>query len=209
MIQTLFITLLLLVNLYARENPFFPSDAKKEIPITSNEDMSVPPLKRVAITLPSQARIIQKVTIEYKTLSGFVENKSIDLEHSIDWHLPIFVSQSYTENVETPKVVVEKTTFEQIASIEYVTLYASGKELKVVTTDKMLRNFLMVQPHRIVLDFDRDTTLKMYIKENPKQIFNKIRVGNHNKYYRIVIELDGLYTYKMQTIADGYLFKLR
>jgi len=199
----------LFISLNARENPFFPSDTDKETAITSNEDMSVPPLKRATISLPSQARVVQKVTIEYKTLEGSIENKSINLQNSIDWHLPIFISQSYTENINVPEEAVEKTKFEQIGSIKYVTFYASGKELKLITQDKILRHFLMVEPHRIVIDFQRDTTLKAYTKVNSKYVFNKIRIGNHNKYYRAVIELDGLYTYSMQTIDDGYLFTVR
>ena len=40
-------------------------------------------------------------------------------------------------------------------------------------------------------------------------VFKKIKVGNHKGYYRVVLELDGFYRYKMQKIKDGYLFKLK
>lgn len=209
MIKVLFITLLLLITLDARENPFFPSDGEKDMPLTSNEDKTLPPLKRAAISFPPQARVLQKVTIEYKTLDGSVESKSIELQNSIDWHLPIFISQSYAENSNEQKSSSAEKEFEKIASIKYASFYTSDKELKIITTDKILRNFLLVEPHRIVIDFKRDTSLKSYTKENKKNVFTKIRIGNHAGYYRAVIELDGLYTYTMEKISDGYILKLK
>jgi hypothetical protein len=209
LIKVLFITLLLLITLDARENPFFPSDGEKDMPLTSNEDKTLPPLKRAAISFPPQARVLQKVTIEYKTLDGSVESKSIELQNSIDWHLPIFISQSYAENSNEQKSSSAEKEFEKIASIKYASFYTSDKELKIITTDKILRNFLLVEPHRIVIDFKRDTSLKSYTKENKKNVFTKIRIGNHAGYYRAVIELDGLYTYTMEKISDGYILKLK
>jgi len=209
LIKVLFITLLLLITLDARENPFFPSDGEKDMPLTSNEDKTLPPLKRAAISFPPQARVLQKVTIEYKTLDGSVESKSIELQNSIDWHLPIFISQSYAENSNEQKSSSAEKEFEKIASIKYASFYTSDKELKIITTDKILRNFLLVEPHRIVIDFKRDTSLKSYTKENKKNVFTKIRIGNHSGYYRAVIELDGLYTYTMEKISDGYILKLK
>ena len=73
----------------------------------------------------------------------------------------------------------------------------------------MLRNFLLVQPHRIVMDFDRDASIKSYIKDDINGIFTKIRVGNHSGYYRVVVELDGYYRYKMNASNGTYIFKLK
>ncbi|QOY52026.1 AMIN domain-containing protein [Candidatus Sulfurimonas baltica] len=216
MIKVFLITTFLLVTLHARENPFFPSKGEKDIPYSSNENIEKVPLKRATITLPAQARILQKVTIEYKNLDGSLETKNIELDNSIDWHLPIFISQDYgsapapepiTKNKnETLKKSIE---YEQIASTQYLKFYSSGKNLKIITSDNMIRNFLLVDPHRIVLDFKRDSSMKSYSKKNFKKIFNNIRVGNHDGYYRAVIELDGLYRYKLDKISDGYLLKLR
>ena len=93
--------------------------------------------------------------------------------------------------------------------MKYATFYTSKKRLKLVTKDKAIRDFLLVQPHRIVIDFDRDVSLKAFTKINKNNIFSKIRVGNHDGYYRVVLELDGYYRYKMKKISDGYIFQLR
>ena len=39
-------------------------------------------------------------------------------------------------------------------------------------------------------------------------VFTKIRVGNHDGYYRVVVELDGYYRYKLAKQADGCLVTL-
>ena len=211
MIKLFLVTLLFFTSIQARENPFFPSKGEKDIPFTSNEDRSVPALKRAAISLPPQARILQKVTIEYKSLDGSIENKSIELNNAVDWHLPIFISQSYTQEL-TKKVSTKQKqilSYKNIANIKYAKFFISKNSLKIITEDKILRNFLLVQPHRIVIDFKKDTNMKSYFKKIDKSMFTKIRVGNHDGYYRVVIELDGYYRYKLKTQNNGYLITLR
>ncbi|MCK4973743.1 MAG: AMIN domain-containing protein, partial [Sulfurimonas sp.] len=172
-------------------------------------------LKRATITLPAQARILQKVTIEFKNLDGSLESKSIELDNSVDWHLPIFVSQSYstmaadTTTSKPQKKTKQKIKYNNIASIKHLKLYSSGKKLKLITNDKIKRDFLLVNPHRIVIDFKKDTDIKSYIKKSPKNIFREVRIGNHKGYYRVVIELDGHYRYNSQKISNGYLIELR
>jgi len=201
------ITLFLLLSLEARENPFLPTPGEEDIPLTSNKDYSKPPLKRATIEIPKYARILQKVTIEYKNLDGLVESKSIELDNTIDWHLPIFISQSYNQEKNKQNIKKDKK-FKQVASMKHASFLIADKKLKIITKDKVIRNFLLVQPHRIVIDFDKDTRLKGFTKRNKKSVFSKIRVGNHDKYYRVVLELDGYYRYKMKKISDGYIFEL-
>ena len=209
MIKILFFILTLATIIEARENPFFPATGEMDIPITSNISTKIPPLKQATLTLPSQARVIQKVTIEYENLDGTVEKETIVLNNFIDWHLPIFISQNYTTPKKKEKQKEIKESFKLIASIKYAKFYTLNETLKIVTKDKILRNFLLVQPHRIVIDFDRDTSLKSLVKRFKDNKFSKIRVANHDGYYRVVVELDGYYRYKMKKVSDGYIFRLR
>ncbi|MBA1433274.1 MAG: AMIN domain-containing protein [Epsilonproteobacteria bacterium] len=194
--------------LFSRENPFFPVDASQDIPITSNQNKSIPPLKRATLQLPSTARTIESVTVSYTNLDGSVASKTIELHNSIDWHLPLFISQNYGASPELPKRS-KKVVYKKIASLPFIAFYAAGKKLKVVTKDKMLRSFLLVKPHRIVCDFKRETDIRSYVKSLKKPfLFKKVRVGTHKGYYRVVIELDGYYQYKVTKIKEGYLFDL-
>ena len=221
MVKVLFLALFLLTSLTARENPFFPSSGEKDIPLTSNIDSKLTPLKRATLTLPSTARVIEGVTVSYKSLDGSRHTETIELDNSVDWHLPIFISQSYTNEVQkvtvpkkkvvkAKKVPKKQSSYKKIAGIKLISFYAKDKKLKIITQDAIIRNFLLVKPHRIVCDFKRDTNIKSYLKEMPKDsVFTKIRVGNHDGYYRVVIELDGHYRYKTKEIKGGYIFELR
>jgi hypothetical protein len=72
----------------------------------------------------------------------------------------------------------------------------------------MIWNFLLTKPHRIVCDFKRDIDIRTYKKEvASKGIIEKVKLGNHKGYYRVVIELDGYYRYKLQSSKDAYVFK--
>jgi len=213
-----FILFFIPILLFSRENPFFPVDSSQDIPLTSNQVEKTEPLKRATMTLPSTARILESVTVEYKNLDGSIATKKIELGNAIDWHLPLFISQNYGASPELPKLSKKvkknkhantKVLYKNIASLPFISFYAAGKKLKVVTKDKMLRSFLLVKPHRIVCDFKRETDIRSYVKSLKKPfLFKKVRVGTHKGYYRVVIELDGYYQYKITKIKEGYLFDL-
>ena len=213
-----FILFFLPILLFSRENPFFPVDSSQEIPLTSNQVQKLEPLKRATMTLPSTARTLESVTVEYKNLDGSIATKKIELGNAIDWHLPLFISQNYGTSPELPQLskkvkkstqVKKKVLYKKIASLPFISFYAAGKRLKVITKDKLLRDFLLVKPHRIVCDFARQTDIRSYVKNMKKpSLFKKIRVGTHKGYYRVVIELDGYYQYKVDKTASGYIFTL-
>ncbi len=168
MIKFLFIhCLVLLFTLDARENPFLPSEGEKDIIYSSNLTSTVAPLKRASISLPPKARSLQSVTLRYKNLDGSIDTKTVTLNNAIDWHQPIYISQ---------KKVITSRKFKKIASIEYASLFSLGKKLKIITKDRLIRNFLLVKPHRIVLDFKRDTYLKAYSKEHTGSVFKNITI---------------------------------
>ncbi|MCX6075383.1 MAG: AMIN domain-containing protein [Campylobacterales bacterium] len=224
--KILLIAFIIIGILDARENPFFPSDGEKDIPYTTNETAVILPLKKATIALPPQARVLQGVTIQYKNLDGSEENKTIPLENSVDWHKPIFISQNYTsndaiqeENIKKDSVKKETVKIEEqparngdkyqkIASFEYASFYSSEKYFKIITNDKIIRNFLLIQPHRIVIDFKSSKSVKFYEQNITENVFTKIRVGNHDGYYRVVIELDGYYRYNVKNMDDSYVFQL-
>ena len=201
-------------SIFARENPFF-STSDDVMPLTSNIEMRLEPLKRATITLPSTARTIQSVTIKYKNLDGSEESKSINLNNSIDWHLPIFISQSYAKVTprknpsSSSKTLKRASSYKKILAHKSISFYENKRTLKIFTPNKLLRNFMLVNPHRVVMDFKSNDAMKALSKKTRiKSIYKKIRIGNHKGYYRVVIELDGPYTYKLNSIKNGYIIKL-
>jgi len=123
-IKILLITFFLIISIEARENPFFPSDGEKDIPYTTNQNKELQKLKRATISLPSYARVVKKITIEYESLDASIETKSIELNNAIDWHLPLFISQSYKQqNSFTPnsskKEKKQKELYKLTGKIKY------------------------------------------------------------------------------------------
>lgn len=205
-----FVLLVMVIALNARENPFFPVDSLEDVPLTSNITKNIPPLERATIELPSTARVLKRVTIEYKNLDGSIAKKTLELSNAIDWHLPIFISQNIGSSPELPKKKKDgKPKYKKLLSLPFISFYADGKFLQIRTSDPMERDFLLVKPHRIVCDFQGDREIGSFIKrvKNAK-LFKKIRIGTHSGYYRVVIELDGYYQYKLKKIKGGYLFEL-
>lgn len=202
---------LLFSTLFSRENPFFPIESD-DIPLTTNQLEKETPLKRASMKLPSTARTIESVTVSYKNLDGSIQEKTIDLQNSIDWHLPVFITQHYqdekVESVQKTEEVKSKKIFKEIASLPFIKFKIYKNEIILVTKDKMLRKFLLVKPQRIVCDFKRETSIRSYIKKIQNENVTQIKVGTHKGYYRVVIELDGNYRYKVASEKNGYRFTL-
>lgn len=214
MIKVLFLLFFIILSLQARENPFFPSKGEVDIPYTSNANTTLEPLKRATIAIPSYARVIKKVTIEYINLDGTTSQTSIKLNNSIDWYLPVFISQSMgpieskkkyvsTKKI-TKKLASKKDKYTKIYNLDFITFYKKEKEFRIDTDDKMIRNFLLTSPHRIVMDFKRSLSMKSKIKNFKGRYYKKISFGVHKDYYRIVLELDGHYRYKKERSKKGY-----
>ncbi len=207
MLKIFMLLLMTLLTLEARDNPFFPSTGEFDIPANSDQLQKNEPLKRVTITLPSSARVLESITVKYKNLDGSIVLKTEKLGNSIDWHLPLFVSQNIGGSLSrSTKKIQEK--FKKLAGVSFITLYESKKSIKLVTKDKMIRNFLLIKPHRIVCDFKRSIDIRSYEKDIDKGIVKRVRLGNHKGYYRVVIELDGYYRYKTEKLKNGYKFRL-
>ena len=209
MIKVFVLALALFLSLQARQNPFFPSVGEQDLTQTSNKDTSIPMLKRAIIELPSHSRVLKKVSVTYKTLDGSIETKSIELNKAVDWHLPIFISQSMGE-ITTKKIIKKQKNKKYITLFKskYVKFYKHTNELKIITKDKIIRHFLITNPHKIVIDFKRITNLKSMVKHLNTSIFKKVHIGTHKDYYRVVIELDGKYKYEIVKKSYGYSFYL-
>jgi len=201
---------MLLLSLFsllgARENPFIPVDATSPLSYTTNEIKRYEPFKKSTIKLPNSARVLESVTIKYKNLDGSITEKEVKIKKSVDWHYPITVSQNIKTSTKlTNKTKTHKTKnrFKKIADIKFISFYAYNKILKIKTKDKLLRDFILIKPDRVILDFKRDADFRSF-KYNGTKIFKTLRIGNHSGYYRVVIELDGKYIYTIKKTSYGY-----
>ncbi|MDP2894442.1 MAG: AMIN domain-containing protein, partial [Sulfurimonas sp.] len=56
---------------------------------------------------------------------------------------------------------------------------------------------------------DTEIDIKNSTKTNEQNIFKDVRIGNHDGYYRVVVELDGYYRYDFKKISNGYQIELK
>ena len=120
---------------------------------------------------------------------------------------PVLLSVPPTPVLKKEAVnIIEKTA---VSFQDFITFEARGKELIIETTDKSIRHFLVAQPYKIVVDFERDAAF--YTKKIPlnQGSFKEITMGNHNGYYRAAILLDGHYRYNFKKIETGFIITLR
>lgn len=201
MLRILFMVLMFAVTLMARENPFEPILDKESFPVSTNNPTELKPFERVDFKLSNTARAVRSIAIEYQNLDGSMGKVTKFVNQSIDWHMPLIVSHNEMERKESK--------FQYQSALKFANFAIKGREIKIITKTKLLRNFMLPKPHRVVLDFEKSSHFLSKFFKNQKPPFKEVRFGNHKKYYRIAIELDGQYQYKIKKTPYGHLITIK
>lgn len=191
--RSLFLSLILLAPLFARENPFFAADPYKSQKVTSNIPDTKPNMSSINYTLPDQARILKEVTFTIQNLDGSIENRRVAIDQTIDWHRPITVSQAKGSTSEK----LTRNSSSSGADFGFIHFMAEGKRLSIKTSEPLVRHFVLSDPNRIVLDFKRDAIFKSVQKNLGSVPYLNVSLENHGKFARATITLDGRYGYSL------------
>lgn len=221
MLKTLFTLFVLFVlSLFARENPFVSVQSAQTMGEATSIKKTLVPFEKQSINLPSSARILKSMELHYQNLDGSVESTVVNIEKEIDWH-DTLVLQKNTPTIETTAIIpmehkkvqetqtVKEAVKKSINFLNILHVDMIEKNIWLKTKDKKLRDFLVTSPYKIVVDFERDLSFRT--KEYPLDIkpFEKLVVGNHAGYYRVVFELDGQYRYDISKTDEGYFIRLK
>lgn len=109
----------------------------------------------------------------------------------------------------TTKPVGEtKSSEKEVKFLGFVSFLAHEKELNIVTKAKNLKHFAY-EKNKIVLDFAKPPrSFKTRNLKLENETFKNVIIGWHDKYFRVVLELDKMHKYKLETAENGYVLKL-
>jgi hypothetical protein len=200
---------LVLVVLFAgaRENPFVPIDKSVVIGKATNEPSPIKQFENKPITLPDSARILKQVSVTFQNLDGTTQTISSDINKKVDWHAPLVLSQTLsTQMVATNAKSTAPAKKYKVSN--FFSFEASKNLITLYTKDTMMRDFMVANPFKIVIDFESKLDFATISKKVDYANFVKVTLGNHEGYYRVVIELDGQYTYKLDNSGEGLKVQL-
>lgn len=101
-----------------------------------------------------------------------------------------------------------KSSEKEVKFLGFVSFLAHEKELNIVTKAKNLKHFAY-EKNKIVLDFAKPPrSFKTRNLKLENETFKNVIIGWHDKYFRVVLELDKMHKYKLETAENGYVLKL-
>ena len=101
-----------------------------------------------------------------------------------------------------------KSSEKEVKFLGFVSFLAHGKELNIITKAKNLKHFAY-EKNKIVLDFAKPPrSFKTRNLKLENETFKNVIIGWHDKYFRVVLELDKMHKYKLETAENGYVLKL-
>lgn len=206
---------------FAREDPFVPLIVPKDSVRPYYGETSV--FDKQEITLPSNARLIKKIDITYQNIDGSIETKSVAVSGRVDWRMPLVVSQvlnpslrkakdsskdsvrdSTPQTARVSQTASAPSSANAIVSVNSQAYKIDGNRIFIAYEGDLKRHFIMKNPNRIVLDFDKN--IKYYhnnrIRIN-EPYFTALKYGLHSGFLRIVVHLDGSYVYNVAQSANG------
>ena len=109
----------------------------------------------------------------------------------------------------TTKPVGEtKSSEKEVKFLGFVSFLVHEKELNIITKAKNLKHFAY-EKNKIVLDFAKPPrSFKTRNLKLENETFKNVIIGWHDKYFRVVLELDKMHKYKLETAENGYVLKL-
>lgn len=109
----------------------------------------------------------------------------------------------------TTKPVGEtKSSEKEVKFLGFVSFLTHEKELNIITKAKNLKHFAY-EKNKIVLDFAKPPrSFKTRNLKLENETFKNVIIGWHDKYFRVVLELDKMHKYKLESAENGYVLKL-
>ena len=109
----------------------------------------------------------------------------------------------------TTKPVGEaKSSEKEVKFLGFISFLAHEKELNIITKAKNLKHFAY-EKNKIVLDFAKPPrSFKTRNLKLGNDTFKNVIIGWHDKYFRVVLELDKMHKYKLEAVENGYVLKL-
>jgi len=233
--KILWLFLSLAVILEARENPFETSMSPQTVGKTTQIKDELTDFKSTTLTLPSSARILKSASVTFQNLDGSISEEIVAIDQNVDWHLPLMLSQKTETNAPIPSVPVvtplpiekkdlppapilkeEKpsSTANTNASNAFklnedLSFFINQNEITIFTKESKIRDFLIADPYKVVIDFKKVNAYGTKSLEFNKAPFVSATLGSHDGFYRIALLLDGHYRYDLQAFNGGYIVKLK
>lgn len=109
----------------------------------------------------------------------------------------------------TTKPIQEtKSSEKEVKFLGFISFLAHEKELNIITKAKNLKHFAY-EKNKIVLDFAKPPrSFKTRNLKLKNETFKNVIIGWHDKYFRVVLELDKMHKYKLEAAENGYVLKL-
>lgn len=101
-----------------------------------------------------------------------------------------------------------KSSEKEVKFLGFVSFLAHEKELNIITKARNLKHFAY-EKNKIVLDFAKPPrSFKTRNLKLENETFKNVIIGWHDKYFRVVLELDKMHKYKLEAAENGYVLKL-
>ena len=190
--------LIFVIFAFARENPFeslTPPNTDTHTDEQNRENV----FENFDFKLPSTARVLKEIKVVFQNIDGNIEEQTLNINKTIDWHYPLTLSQKDAKLSEnTDYVAAEKIIF-----------FSKENRLYITTNRKLERDFILPEPFRIILDLKKDPSDTDRVIPLNQKYFTQITLTKYNNFYRVAITLDGNYKYTIQKTDDGYQILLQ
>jgi hypothetical protein len=118
---------------------------------------------------------------------------------------PVLKEENAVKNPITANIAMENS----FKLNDDISFFTNQNEMTIFTKDTKIRDFLIADPYKVVIDLKKVNAYGTKSLEFNKAPFVSATLGSHDGFYRIAILLDGHYRYDIQAFNGGYTIKLK
>ncbi len=93
----------------------------------------------------------------------------------------------------------------EVVNFQNIRFLVQSDRIRIETKDTMIKDFRIAEPTRFILDFKSDADFPTRSRTLHTSPFKALRMGVHDGFYRVVIELGDKSGYEIHPYKYGYL----
>jgi hypothetical protein len=199
--KILFLTLLLVSILNARENPFSPLHL---LPVQKIKTKIAEPI----ITKPAKVIVQKPIMQPASIIKKLPIAKTIPIVKIKKAPVVAKKKKSPCSKKRVVKKHKKRVKTKLLYANKFTKIKLHSKTITIKTNDTLLKEFTLKHPNRIVFDFERFDSVKTFSKKVYSRYVKNIKLGHHDYFYRVIFTLAKNRRYKLIKKPYGYAISI-
>ncbi len=133
-----------------------------------------------------------------------INQKDENPKNDLDKEIVSEKREKFLDNIKDDEPVEDAVLIKKLVFYKEIKIDLYQNKFLIYTKDKIRKKFILKREAKIVIDFNRKLNKKTKLQRVNRDRYKDVIIGIHSDYYRVVVKLDKLKTYKIKKRDNFY-----